>query len=40
MNALHVLGKFLQINGTFWNYMQYADIEIFIIINKFRIDNF
>lgn len=40
MNALHVLGKFLPINGTFQNYMQYVDIEIFIIIKKLRTDNF
>lgn len=40
MNTLHVLGKFMQLDETFWNYMQYAKIEIFITNNLFKTRNF
>lgn len=35
MNALHVLGKFLQIHGAFRNYNLDTEVEICIIINNF-----
>lgn len=31
MNTLHVLGKFMQMDETFWNYMQNTKTEVFII---------